>query len=248
MGENSNADFIRSQIDETIRQTPAYLRIRQLLKDHVAESVENGGNERAALEEILATTSKAQPLLHPLPPVHSASRSQKFVAPGAGMWLHVSLKGCRALTGALAGLEIGSINWALRASLLFRKQRYSTSTFEMVPGNRSSELQGDFFIDLGALPQTAESFAAMGGHVTFCLTREVAEVGSTQGSFRPSTFGLGEFTLLGITRELVATASVDWRQVGPFLVGSLGWLAVSIFLVRLFPNFGSKPLHFTIRS
>ena len=141
-------DTLRAEVDEALRETQAYQRIRELLQRQAGQGINDAtaaDSEQAALERLLARTLPSSVCSHPLDPlgsvngpgvvdfpVGSIQPDLRGLARGAGMQtctgsdssslvLRVRLDGGRAFQG---GRGVGrDVRMALRVHLSFGGQR-----------------------------------------------------------------------------------------------------------------------------
>jgi hypothetical protein len=216
-----NLASIRGAIDESLRQTDAYQQVRKLLQEHAqSTSLSHDISEQAALEQLLAKSLPVSATTPPLAPPQQSSVHLvgSLYGGGAGLQLRVTLQGGRNFEGAMTAYEQGGTRWSLRVSLLFRTQRASTETFEVVSNDACPALNGSFLFDLS--PSSTESIqqllASGDKDLVLCLTKEVSssphKIRNNQAASQTSSSPWSKLTLFGVTRVVLATGVVDWRH------------------------------------
>ena len=158
-------------------------------------------------------------------------RSSSLRRRTGGLQLRVSLRGGRNFEGGLVDHDTGSVRWALRCSLLFRGQRAVGQAVEVAPGTKAPKLEGSFLFEVASEDVCMEllqgdclaALASSPDLVKVCITKEVVGAGTfghvpaaaTTAAFDRGGYGgstASDSTLSGLSRLLVATAAVDWRQ------------------------------------
>ena len=265
---------VREKIDDHLRKTNAYQEVKALLAEHAkATSLAGGMSERAALERLLSrtlpVTATAPPLAAPTAVAAGPSITALQSAASAvgshkrdSLQLRVALRGGRAFAGGMLETGSGGVRWALRAHLLFNEQRATSPAVELRVNDPNPAVEGMFAFELCAsgLPARRDELLAMKEPLRICLTKEVMVDGASPTAhcplpMAPEGRGAGDFAggvsasdfaLTGLTRVLLGTAAVDWRQAlvkrgetfavevqpaGDDLEGSTGILVVGLDLL-----------------
>ena len=260
---------VREKIDDHLRKTNAYQEVKALLAEHAkATSLAQGMSERAALERLLSrtlpVTATAPPLAAPAGAAGPSITALQSAAASAvenkrdSLQLRVALRGGRAFAGGMLETGSGGVRWALRAHLLFNEQRATSPAVELRVNDPNPAVEGMFAFELCAsgLPARRDELLAMKEPLRICLTKEVMVDGASPTAHRPlpavergsdpGGVSASDFALTGLTRVLLGTATVDWRQAlvkrgetfavevkpaGDDLEGSTGILVVGLDLL-----------------
>ncbi|KAJ1447360.1 CEP76 C2 domain-containing protein [Pelagophyceae sp. CCMP2097] len=188
-------DELRMMIDGVLSETDAYSKIKEALQSKAhGQGLDQRVSERRMLAQLVSAVKQA-----PVPELLSGEDGEVGVVNGSALALRVEIRGGAAFMGELVDEGMSGEANAVRAHLSFRRQRGATG-----PAAAAVEpkLRGVFLFRLCATaPRTVGEWHDLvdgegGGSalLRLCVTRE--RVGSAAAA----------------KRELVATASVDWRQ------------------------------------
>ena len=187
---DAQLEDLRSKLDGLLRDADAYGKIREALDDAGAKENRGQGLQKdALLRRLMAAAERS-----PAPELLGGSDSTRGAPAGDVLALRIDVKGGAAFVAELA--ETDGVSRAVRAHLAFDRQRAST---RLAAARVDPELRGCFFFEIARpAPKTPGAWRKLiqgrASSLRIAVTRE--RVGNA----------------LSHKRELVATASLDWRK------------------------------------
>lgn len=190
LANDARVEDLRSMIDGLLKETDTYGQLRRALDAQGAGDAGPAG-QRAALAKLVAAVERS-----PAPELLTAVDGDGAAGRGPSLALRLEIRGGSAFVGELVDAGASGVAKHVRAHVLFAKQRAATP---LAASAVEPDLRGSFLLELRpSIPKSGaewqELVADGGSLVRFAVTRENAG-----GPRAPR-------------RELVATASVDWRE------------------------------------